>query len=284
MKSPELLDRVRRLRPENGPGDFHPLQTDALLDRILLTRPEQSSTKHSVRKIPIVLSACAAGGMGLAFAWSSGEATATIRVAKAADASAALGTGRATMRVNSTLNGAPNNGTVELAWESENESYVFDYPDSSGNFETRVLDGRVLQRLGNDPWKVVGDGTSQLSKSGGLAAAASRFDVLANDLTFEDLGKQGGLRHFRATGDLTSLDTSNGGFVFGTNGAPNAKTTALEVWVDEQGLIARVRTEFSGNPDGQLIEAEALTELRDLGKTIEVLDPLAATPANLSTK
>jgi hypothetical protein len=276
MKSPELLHRVRRLRPVHGPENSDLFQSDALLARILATET-QSSAGRSVLKIPILLSAVAAGGIGLTFAWSSGEATATTRVAKAANASAALGTGRATMRVNSTLNGAPNNGTVELAWDSDNESYIFDYPNSSGSFETRVLDGRILQRLGSDPWKVVGDGTSQLPKSGGLAAAASHFEVLANDLTFEDMGKQSTLRHFRATGDLTSLDTSNGGFVFGTNGAPNAKTTALEVWVDEQGLIARVRTEFSGNPDGQLIEAEAVTELRDLGGTVEVSDPLEPT-------
>jgi hypothetical protein len=48
--------------------------------------------------------------------------------------------------------------------------------------------------------------------------------------------------------------------------------------VDEQGLIAKVFTEFSGNSDGQSVKAEATTELRDLGQTVEVSDPLAATP------
>jgi hypothetical protein len=278
MKSSELLDRVRGMRPEIGPEESHLLNHDDLLFRILQTEVEPIRVRRSVLKVPMLLSALAAGGIGLTVAWLPGEATATIRVAKAANASAALGTGRATMRVTSTLNGKPNNGTVELAWESENESYVFDYPDSSGSFETRVVDGRVLQRLGSGPWRVVGDGNSQLPKSAGLAAAAQHFEVLARDLTFEYVGKQGAMRHFRATGDLDSLDTANGGFVFGTNGAPNAKTTALEVWVDEQGLIAKVFTEFSGNPDGQLIKAKATTELRDLGRNVEVSDPLEATP------
>jgi hypothetical protein len=278
MKSPDLLDRVRGLRPETELPELPLFDGDALLARIFQSKMEPASVGRSTLKVPLLLSAFAAGGIGMTVAWLPGEATATTKVAKAANASAALGTGRATMRVASTLNGKPNNGTVELAWESENESYVVDYPDSAGSFETRVVDGRVVQRLGSGPWKALDDGASQLPTSGGLAAAASHFEVLSRDLTFEDVGKQGAMRHFRATGNLSSLDTANGGFVFGTNGAPNAKTTALDVWVDEQGLIAKVFTEFSGNSDGQLIKAEATTELRDLGQTIEVLDPLEATP------
>jgi hypothetical protein len=55
-------------------------------------------------------------------------------------------------------------------------------------------------------------------------------------------------RHVRGTGDLSALDspTQRGGFLFGTNGAPGAKTTAIELWVNPTRGIRRVSSSFEG--------------------------------------
>jgi Sigma-70 region 2 len=202
------------------------------------------------------------------------NATRSVDRGKAAEASSALGSGRATMLVASTLDGASNNGTVELGWSGSDESYVFNYPESSGSFETRVVGGDVVQRISDNPWKSIRNDASQLPESGGLAGVAGGFGMLSKKLTFESLGNDGELRRFEATGGLGALDSSDGGFVFGSNGAPGARTTSLEVWIDPEGLIAKVRTTFEGAADGHVIEADAITVLRDLGQPVLIEDPL----------
>jgi hypothetical protein len=275
MKSADVLGRVRKLRPNEARtnhAEAFSLPSSAMLDRILLTEPDRRPA--SSFRVPLSIGVLLAGAGGITFAFLPTPSSANAIVAKAATASAKLGSGRATMLVKSTLDGAANDGTVQLGWSGLDESYAFDYPQSSGSFETRVVGDRVVQRLGGNPWKSIGKRTLQLPESGGLAGVAGGFELLTEKLTFESLGNDGDLQHFRANGDLSPLDTSTGGFVFGTNGAPEARTTALEIWIDSEGLIAKVRTAFAGKPDGHSIEAEATTMLRDLGEPIRIEDPL----------
>lgn len=276
MKSPDVLDRVRGLRPEDDElATKIPTPTFAygLLEQILITEPEPRRRPRTL-KVAVISSACFAGVAGLAFSVFPGEATATVRVSRAAQDSAKLLTGRATMTVTSTLDGVRNDGSVDLAWDADEESCLFKYPASSGTFETRVVDRKVLQRIAIGGWKDVGGGSSQLPKSGGLEGVVGAFAGLSKGLAFEEVGKEGRFRQYRATGDLSSLDSSDGGFVFGTDGALGAETTSLDVWVDGEGLLAKVRTTFSGNSDGHVIEAVAVTEFRDIGLPVEIDNPL----------
>ena len=177
------------------------------------------------------------------------------------------------MQVVSTLDGKPNNGTVTLAWNGGDESYVFNYPQQNGRFETRIVSGRVLQKIGEGQWTDFGP-TGQLPRTGKLADGSSSLARIASAINFEDVGNDAGLRHYRALGDLSPLDSADAGFLFGTNGAPTGVTTSLEVWVGPNGLIQRVRTAFRGTPAGRSLEAVATTEL-NLTEPVRILDPLA---------
>jgi hypothetical protein len=170
MNAPDLIDRVRQIKPLVP--DWSAQQTaqaTALLERIVSTDVAPVRNRRQPRMTAALLLAGLASVASLSIAVWPGAASATERVAAAAKASAHAGSGRATMTVTSTLDGAPNDGTVELAWSGTNEQYVFDYPNSSGRFETRALTGKVVQKTGDGDWKVIGRDTSAIPDSGGLA-------------------------------------------------------------------------------------------------------------------
>jgi hypothetical protein len=275
MNTTELMDRVARAQPQ--PPGTSPSRGGDLLEEIMAgSRTQQTAVRSPRRRQPLrsvaIVAITAVGAVGVVVAWPDAP-SATAQVASAARNTAQLESGKATMHVTSTLDGRPNNGIVELMWNEENESYVFDYPQSSGHFETRILGRRVFQRNAAQNWREVS--TSGQPENGGLARVSAGLADLAQSLRFEEVDQQADLRHFRAVGDLASLDDrAQGGFVFGTNGAPGATTTSLEVWVGSDGRIRKVRSSFTGTPDGHRIEADVVTELRDVGVPVEVVSPL----------
>jgi hypothetical protein len=280
----DVIKRVCQIRPPIGQSAWmspEDPRSVALLERVLSFAQPQTSPSSSGKRRWASLIALVAAFVGLVSFVVPGGSTASAQVTKAAQATAELRSGRATMMVAGTQNGNPNDGTVILEWNTTAERYQFNYPSSSGSFETRVVNGRVVQSIENGPWAVVNSeevNAMALPDNGGLAGAVGAFvqlsrEVEFEEVAFEEIDFQAELRHYRAIGDLTALDSPRAGFVFGTNGARDAVTTSLEVWVGEDGLIRRVRSAFAGSPDGYDITAVATTELYDLGDDVAIDDP-----------
>jgi hypothetical protein len=276
----DVIERVRQIRPPVGQSAWmspEDPQSVALLERVLsFAQPQASPSSSGKRRQASLLFALVAAFVGLVSFALPGGSTASAQVTKAAKATAELRSGRATMIVTGSQNGNPNDGTVILEWNTSAERYQFNYPSTSGSFETRVVNGRVVQSIENGPWAVV---TAEqvnaiaLPDNGGLAGVVGAFVQLSREVEFEEVDFRAELRHYRAIGDLTALDSPQAGFVFGTNGARDAVTTSLEVWVGEDGLIHRVRSAFAGSPDGYDITAVATTELYDIGDDVAIDDP-----------
>ena len=273
MTAPDILERVRRIRPDASAPvvSASDPSSAALLERILATDLDTRPAR-TVGRVISAIAALAAIGLVAASLLVPNGPSATAQVVKAVRTSVEVGSGSASMRVTSTLDGLPNNGTVALAWNGNDESYLFNFPQQSGQIETRVVSGRVLEKVGAGQWTEVGTSTPKTAQ---LTQAVSSLERLSARISFEYIGIGHGLRHFRAQGDLTPLDSVDAGFVFGTNGAPEATTTSLEVWVGvDDDLIYRVRTAFRGTTDGHFVEAVAVTEL-NLSATVSIVDPLA---------
>ena len=167
-------------------------------------------------------------------------------------------------------------GTVELAWNGADESYLLNYPNQYGTAEIRLVNGKQNQRNGTQPWQALAVDPTLWSSgvnTGRLASVTEGFEALTRTIEFEELATDGELRHFRAKGDLGTLDKSPAGFVFGTNGAADAHTTSLEVWTENNELIRKVEVSFVGTPDGHQLTATATTEIHDLGADIVIENP-----------
>jgi hypothetical protein len=279
MKSQNVLDQLRTARPDSliASPDTDSPQALALLERILIDEslPRSPSRAKAGRRAAVALvAATMLGAAGLLMNTTAPSATAVVR--RAAAGSLNLRTGRASMKVASTFDGRKNDGTVELAWNGDDESYSLNYPDQFGTVEIRLVNGKQYQRNGTKPWQALVDDPTLAAggaNTGRLAAVADGFAALATSIAFDELPPDGKLRHFRAKGDLGTLDTSPAGFVFGTNGAKDASTTALEVWTEKNQLIRKVRVSFVGTPDGHKLTATATTEFHDPGTEVVIEEP-----------
>ena len=96
-------------------------------------------------------------------------------------------------------------GTVELAWNGADESYLLNYPNQYGTAEIRLVNGKQNQRNGTQPWQALAVDPTLWSSgvnTGRLASVTEGFEALTRTIEFEELATDGELRHFRAKGDL----------------------------------------------------------------------------------
>ncbi len=183
------------------------------------------------------------------------------------------------MSATSSTDGKPFSGKVVVTWSGADESYDFDYaPPGPGRFQIRVVDGQRYQWLAPGPWEATGPFPEDPSALAG-STSAERFDVLNGKIQFVDAGFEVidgvSYRHVIGTGDLSALDspTQRAGFLFGTNGASGARTTAIELWVNPSYGIRRIRSSFEGDNDGHHIESTGVVEIFDLGRPVVIERP-----------
>jgi hypothetical protein len=221
--------------------------------------------------------ALAAATLSLTNLGSTPSAAATVRAAMTAANQSA--SGRAHMTVDATIGDQHAVNAIDIEWNGADESYRMTEHDAV-TYQFRLIADVGYQSDRNQPaWRVLNDvrELDDLKSQLNNAADGERLAVLSPDLHFARQGSEtiGGnqLTRYAATGDLSILDTQHSGFLFGTNGAPGAHTTALTVWLDDTKTVRRVQIAFSGSDNGVPVLATATTELTDLGAPITISKP-----------
>jgi hypothetical protein len=201
---------------------------------------------------------------------------------RAAVSNPALRSGAAHVVVTATVNEKNNDGTAELLWNGPRESYVFDQPNQlQPRVEIRLIEGEQFLRTGSNWSRSGAEAKASATVNGGggsgVLAEANPFAPLSDSVTFEKVGADTidgrSVDLFRATQGLKSIDDNPKGFIFGCNGAPGCETKQLELWIDGDNQIRRVRTQISGRNDGFTIRATWTADLTRLGEDILIDRP-----------